>query len=389
MTLRCQSALSRIPDSAAAGREIGSALRSGMEGDSPDAIVLFASSRHDYAELLAAASEASGCNVIVGSSSAGEFTHLESGTGWVSALGMCSKSMAFSIGIGTNVSDDPAGAASSVVASFAGMKGRPFPFRSALVMTDALAGHADRVVEELTVLTGGDYSFFGGGAGDDGKFSKTHVFAGRQSLTNALVALEIQSLKPVGIGVSHGWEPASRPMRVTESRGATIVSLDGSPAVQAFEDHAESAGTTLDISDPLPFMLHNVLGIEDGGQHRLRVPLAILEDGSIVCAAPVPQGSVVRIMQTTAQSAVAAAEEAARAALAAIQGARPGGALIFDCVATRLRIGKGFQDELGACASLLKPATFAGCNTYGQIARAEGQFGGFHNCTAVVCVFPE
>jgi hypothetical protein len=29
-----------------------------------------------------------------------------------------------------------------------------------------------------------------------------------------------------------------------------------------------------------------------------------------------------------------------------------------------------------------------GCNTHGQIARAEGQFEGFHNCTAVVCLLP-
>ena len=27
--------------------------------------------------------------------------------------------------------------------------------------------------------------------------------------------------------------------------------------------------------------------------------------------------------------------------------------------------------------------------SYGQIARADGQFSGFHNCTAVVCVLPE
>lgn len=389
MTLRCQSALSRISDSAAAGRELGTSVRAALNGDIPDALVVFASSQHDYAQLLDAASEASGCKVIVGASSAGEFTDREIGTGWASALALCSRSMVFSVGLGTNVTEDPAAAARAVVDTFVGMKGRTLPFRSALVMTDALAGHADRVVEELTVLTGGDYSFFGGGAGDDGKFSKTHVFAGTQALTNALVALEIQSLKPVGIGVSHGWEPAGRPLRVTESFGATIVSLDGAPAVDAFEDHADSSGAAFDHADPLPFMLHNVLGIEDDGQYRLRVPLAIMDDGSIVCAAPVPQGSVVRIMKTTAQSAVAAAEQAATAALAAIKGSKPGGALIFDCVATRLRIGKAFEDEIGACASLLKPATFAGCNTYGQIARAEGQFGGFHNCTAVVCVFPE
>jgi hypothetical protein len=58
-------------------------------------------------------------------------------------------------------------------------------------------------------------------------------------------------------------------------------------------------------------------------------------------------------------------------------------------VATRLRLGRAFDDELAACGDLLQPARFVGCNTYGQIARAEGQFGGFHNCTAVVCAFPE
>ena len=62
---------------------------------------------------------------------------------------------------------------------------------------------------------------------------------------------------------------------------------------------------------------------------------------------------------------------------------------MFDCVATRLRLGRAFEDELAACASALGPGGFVGCNTYGQIARADGQFGGFHNCTAVVCVLPQ
>lgn len=364
-------------------------MRAALGGDAPDAVVVFASAQHDYERLLEALSASSGCKLLVGSSSAGEFTDKESGTGWASVLALSSKSMVFSLGIGTDIGADPIGAARAVAQSFTGLTSRPLPYRSALVMTDALAGHADQLVEELTMATGGNYTFFGGGAGDDGHFGKTHIFAGTRALTNALVALEIQSLKPVGIGVAHGWEPASAPLRVTEADGATIVSLNGAPALHAFEEHAEAFGLTLDAKDPLPFMLHNVLGIEDNGRYRLRVPLAIQENGSVLCAAPVPKGSIVRIMRTTAQSAVAAAEEAARAALAALRGGKPGAALVFDCVATRLRLGTAFNDELNACASVLEPATFAGCNTYGQIARAEGQFGGFHNCTAVVCVFPE
>ena len=53
-----------------------------------------------------------------------------------------------------------------------------------------------------------------------------------------------------------------------------------------------------------------------------------------------------------------------------------------------LRLGREFESELKAVGEALGTTRFAGCNTYGQVARAEGQFGGFHNCTAVVCIIP-
>jgi hypothetical protein len=296
--------------------------------------------------------------------------------------------MKFSVGLGQGVSTDPADAAKQAVEGFRGLGNSVLPFRSALVMTDALAGHAAALVEQLTVRTGGNYRFFGGGAGDDGRFQTTHVFVGTRAYTNAVAALEILSRKPLGIGVAHGWEPGSRGFRVTEANAAQLVSLDGAPAVEAFEQYARETGQKFDRQDPLPFFLHNVLGIQGEGQHRLRVPLGVAADGSIMCAANVPEGAIVHIMKTSTASAVQAARHATEAAIGALGGERPGAAFVFDCVATRLRMGREFEDELQACAKLLAPAGFVGCNTYGQIARAEGQFSGFHNCTAVVCVLP-
>jgi hypothetical protein len=165
--------------------------------------------------------------------------------------------------------------------------------------------------------------------------------------------------------------------------------LNGAPAVEAFIAHAELTGQRLDAQSPLPFFLHNVLGIKSLEGFRLRVPLTIGKDGSLECAAAVPEGAIVHIMQTTERSAVEAARKASRSALAALGGASPAGAFVFDCVATRLRLGDIFEDQLAACGSELGPGGFVGCNTYGQIARAEGQFGGFHNCTAVVCALPQ
>ena len=383
------NAISVNPDSEAAGRALGQSMRTAFAGAAADAVIVFASARHDYAKLLKALCEEAGTDVVVGSSSAGEFTQDHVGEGQVSAMGLRSSDMRFAIGVGRAISRDPTTAAAQVVSSFQGLRDGAAPYRSALVMTDALAGHTDALVEELTLCTAGNYRFFGGGAGDDGLFQKTHVFAGRQALSDAVVALEILSDKPVGIGVAHGWEPAGPGLRVTESDGMKLVSLNGLPAFDAFNDHAQRTGQTFDRASPMSFFLHNVLGIKGPQGYRLRVPLSVQEDGSVTCAADVPEGSLVHVMKTSNESGLQAARAATTAALHALEGHRPGAAIVFDCVATRLRMGGVFQDELAACARLLAPAGFVGCNTYGQIARAEGQFGGFHNCTAVVCVLPD
>lgn len=381
-------ALSNTRDSRAAGTELGRSLRDRFGGPA-NAVVVFASAKHDYDALLEALSEEAGTKVIVGSSSAGEFTHQGRGEGQVSALGIRSSDMRFAVGLGLGVTEDPANAARQAVGGFRGLAKGSDVHRNALVMTDALAGHTDTLVEELTMHTGGDYRFFGGGAGDDGRFHTTHVFAGTRSYNNAVSTLEILSTKPIGIGVSHGWEPASEGMRVTEADGTRLIGLNGAPALEAIKEYAQATGQGFDTAEPMPFFLHNVLGIRSAEGFRLRVPLAIGENGSIHCAAAVPEGSVVHIMKTNAASAVQAARQATESALRGLSGHKPAAAFVFDCVATRLRLGRAFEDELQACSKLLEPAGFVGCNTYGQIARAEGQFSGFHNCTAVVCVLPE
>ena len=382
------SALSTLPDSLAAAEEIGAHIRQTLGGNA-DALIVFASPSHDFSQLLPALARTCGTMQIAGSSSAGEFRNDLQGDGHVSVLAIRSPRMRFSVGLGRGIASDPAGAARQAVAAFRGTSHGGMPHRSALIMTDALAGHADAVVEAMTVATGGDYRFFGGGAGDDARFGTTHVFAGTEAVTNAIVALEILSMDPVGIGVSHGWEPAGEGLRVTESDGMKLISLNGAPAVDAFVAHAEATGQHFDIAEPLPFFLHNIIGIRGAAHYRLRVPLGVNDDGSLNCAADVPEGAIIHVMKTSESSSLRAAEQATRAALDALGSSKPGAAIVFDCVATRLRLGKAFDNELRACANLLRPADFIGCNTYGQIARAEGQFGGFHNCTAVVCVLPE
>jgi hypothetical protein len=384
------SGLSTETDSRTAGERLAGDIRDAFGGEPADAVIVFASPSHDCGQLLRALRERLGARAILtGASSAGEFTQGERREGAVSALALRSSTFRFALGVGRGVQASPEQAAKDVVSGFRGMAGSALPYRAAMVMTDALAGYADEVVDALTLATGGGYSFFGGGAGDDGRFEQTYVFANTEVLSNAVVALEILSPFPIGVGVAHGWEPVGEGYRVTEAQGTRVVSLNGVPAADVFAEHAQSTGQGFDRADPLPFFLHNILGIQSPSGYRLRVPLGVDADGSVLCAAAVPRGAVVHVMKTSVESAVGAAQQAAQSALQGLRGRAPAVGLVFDCVATRLRMGHAFQNELDACAELLRPAAFVGCNTYGQIARAEGQFGGFHNCTAVVCVLPQ
>ena len=384
--MEAATALTGEKDSRAAGGDLLEQLRAGL-GDEPSAIVLFAAPTYDHVDLLDQIVSGSDA-LLVGASSAGEFVNQHRGDGLACALGLTGDDVLFTASAASRLRDEPGAAARKLAGQFRGLEYASKPHRSALVMTDALAGHADVLVEEMTVATSGQYQFFGGGAGDNAQFSRTSVFLGRQVLNDAAVALEILSEKPLGVGVQHGWTPASEALRATDAEGSRLVGINGFPAVVAFEVHANATRQKFDRHDPIPFFLHNVIGIDTGAGHRIRVPLAIKEDGSIICAAEIPRGSIIHIMKASSSSTVGAAESAVESALAAMGPHKPGAAIFFDCVATRLRMGQAFEDELEGVRRRLFGAQLMGCNTHGQIARAPGQFEGFHNCTAVVCLLP-
>jgi len=371
-----------------AGKEICEELMKTFEQKCPHVLLVFASSQYDFQTLLQSLDDNIHPDILIGCSSAGEFTDQIREEGAVCAVGIWSDKLKFSASVGLGLRGQMSHAAEQIASQFIGLNRHDYRYHTAMVLTDALAGYTDDFIQALTVKTQGKYQLVGGGAGDDAKFTETHVFLGREVYKDAAVALEILSNQPVGIGFKHGWEPASLAMRVTEAEGSCLISINGAPTIEALRDFAEQSGQTFDTTDPLPFFLHNVIGIKTSNGHKLRVPLAVNEDGSIACASTIPVGSTIHIMRTSHASAAEAAAHAAEMALSQLNGNQPKVAIFFDCVATRLRMGLDFDMELKTLSKSLNGAEFVGCNTYGQIARVDGQFSGFHNCTAVACLLP-
>lgn len=378
-----------LQDAHKAGNYLAAEVLDKLHGKAPDLLIVFASPQYPYQELLSSLEEACTPLLMVGCSSAGEFSGCKDSNSSVAVLAIKAEDMLFHAALGTGIRTDVGKALEQIMPAFTGVDHPEFPYRNAMVLTDALAGYTDEIIHEITLRTGGTYQLFGGGAADDARFHQTHVFMGNSVHDDAIVVVEMLSKRPMGLGVRHGWEPRGTAFRVTESDGNRVISLNATSPAEVFEAHAELTGQTFKRDDPMPFFLHNVLGIDTGDGYKLRVPLSLNADGSISCAAAVPTGATVRLMVASAASACEAASLASKAALQGLQGARLAGSLLFDCAATRLRLGREFGDELAAVSQTLGSSNFAGCNTYGQIARAEGQFSGFHNCTAIVCAIPE
>ena len=124
-------------DSKEAGCHLGEQVRVSFGEEAPDALIVFASSRFDHSALLTALSDSCHPKLMVGSSSAGEFTGQRRGEGTACALALRSEDIQASAGLGRGVSLDRTKAARDVISGFRGLGAREFPYHSALIMTDA------------------------------------------------------------------------------------------------------------------------------------------------------------------------------------------------------------------------------------------------------------
>ncbi|MDQ6904559.1 MAG: FIST C-terminal domain-containing protein [Bacteroidota bacterium] len=379
----------REKESVDAATDLCRQIKSIFINQAPQVIILFASPYYEQHVLLKNLRKEFPSAIQLGCSSAGEFTSDEAGVDSASAMAIHSTDMLFNASIGKGIRDSRNGVVDQLMKSLKGSENFKYKYHTALILADALSGHTDEIIDKLTERTAGLYQFFGGGAGDNANFKKTPVFYDTDVVEDAIVFLEILSNKPLGLGVSHGWHPTGNLYRVTEVKGMVLNSLNGIPALEVFRDHARDTGQLFDVNNPIPFFLHNVIGIKKDDGYKLRVPLAVSEDGSIVCASDIPLGGIVSIMSTKNSGSINAAENATRKAIAQLQGNKPVIGLFFDCVATRLRLGDDFDTEIETVITTFNDAKVVGCNTHGQVARIDGQFSGFHNCTAVVCIIPE
>ncbi|MFY8150144.1 MAG: FIST signal transduction protein [Prochlorococcaceae cyanobacterium] len=254
-----------------------------------------------------------------------------------------------------------------------------------VLLSDGLGGDQMEVVRGAYDAANIDVPLVGGCAGDYLAMRQTRQLHGRRVMSGAVVAAAISSDRPLGVGVSHGWTPASEPMLVTQSRSTLLSSLDNQPALDVYLNFFDPPQAVRE--DPQAFAdfaaVHPI-----GIRRRDRIEMRHITGfdpalRALVMVAEVPQGALAFLTEGDSKSVLEAAADSATSAVSALGDAAPAGLLLFDCVSRRSIFGdRHVQEETELIARCCDGAPMAGFYTYGEIARTKGS-GGFHNQTLV------
>jgi methyl-accepting chemotaxis protein len=369
-------------DAAVASNAAIAQLRAGLGGATPALVVVFASTKQPLAEVAARFEKEFAGAVVVGASTAGEFTERGDAKGGIAAIAVAGEFRAYAaMGVGLRAA--PEAAVSSALASLPQAEAS-HPFRTALLLLDPLAGNG----EEVTLMVAaalGEQPIAGGAAGDDLEMTRTIVSCGARAESDALVVVQLFSKEPLGLGVCHGHRPLSKPLRVSRAHGAVVEEIEGRPAWDVWLEQTKAEVAPADEGG---FLLQYEAGLASGEGYKIRAPLS-RSGGSIQFACGIPEGSVIRITESDPPSQVASAIEAARRAKERLGGREAAGAIVFDCICRNLILGDRFVDAVSGIAKELGDAPIAGFETYGEVAMDAGDMSGFHNTTSVVLAFPK
>lgn len=389
----CATARARgtsTPAITTAAREAREAL-----GDAPVAFgLLFVSPTADLASALRAVRASAGTDAVIGCTTAGEIAAdglAHGGAVVLLVAGDVTARLAFASGVGSRPEEVATALAQGLAEAKREAHARGHRHATSLLLTDGLTGTAERVLEalyEARVQTA--TQIVGGAAADESAFRATWVGGGDEVGRDAAAVLHLFGASAWGVGVGHGLAPTTKQMRVTRAKDNVVLELDGEPAFAVYQRHAAERGVVLRPENAPAYMMSHELGVHFFERvSRARAPLSVREDGALVCAAEVPQGSMVSIVSGEADGIVAAARSAAEEALARLEGRKAAGVVLFDCVCRGSMLGPSFGREVDAVRAVFGDVPLAGFLTYGEIARRPGHHQeGWHNATAVVVAIP-
>ncbi|OIO50349.1 hypothetical protein COX74_02945 [bacterium (Candidatus Gribaldobacteria) CG_4_10_14_0_2_um_filter_41_16] len=389
--LKAWSGESIKDDSFSAGQEACSNALSQVNG-AANLLVVFATVNYSQEEVLKGVKLLAKDALVVGCSGLRCISNNHGFDKGVAVMAISSDDIILKSAVGVNAQKDSYAAGHSLAKNLVDQATAVL-----MIFMDAVGVNGSAVVRGILDGSRKNLPIIGGMASDASTFTKTYEYHQGEALSDAVVGVAMSGKISFGIGVQHGWQSIGLPVTVTKSEGATIKEINGKPAIKFFEEYfgAEEAKQLYKPLSRICYVYPLGMSVEGSDELLIRIAFVANEKGELVCAGEIPQGSQIRLMLGDYEKAIEAAQEAAKKAKQQLKGATPKAALVFNCAARYMLLGKRADEEIQAIQSVLGGnIPLIGFYTYGEQAPLRGDVGPtcsslFHNETMTMILLGE
>jgi hypothetical protein len=322
---------------ASSSEAIVAELCSALAGSSARVIMFFCAHTLDGATISRLLKAQHPDAVVIGCTSAGEYTDAVYGRGGVAAMAIPASKINARAATLARFDESVEAGIEAACERLSRALGTPLreldPTRHVgIVLIEGAKGNEEAVNEYLGNAAP-FLSFVGGSAGDDIAFRRTELFLDGESTDNGAALLVMEMNVPFAVVKTCNYEPTNKSVTITKLGGPRVVlELDGRPAREVY---AEILGVDPAVLSHEHF-LTRPLGLMIEGRPWLRSVLALPEErGSLMMACQLVEGMELFVMQPL--DIIADTLEAMDREQHAMQ--RPiAGAIHFDCAYRRLEI---------------------------------------------------
>lgn len=215
---------------------------------------------------------------------------------------------------------------------------------TAIVLADGLSSKLKVLTDTLYGKVGKHVTYVGGGAGFYSLEHKPCIFDNRGIYKDVLYVCIIAS--DVKVAVKHGWNKLQGPFFVKESRENVLCMLEDDNAFDLYKHVIEEEERiTLYKQDFFLFAKDHPFGIlQEDGSLVVRDPIAVDENGHIVCVADIPEGSDLYVLKGDINTLLSASLQIAE--YCSENAPKEYIPLLFNCISRAMFMEERFREEL-------------------------------------------
>lgn len=254
---------------------------------------------------------------------------------------------------------------------------------SLFLMFDAMLPNIGHILEGLYLELADQVHYMGVNAGSETFQPMPCLFDEEHLIQNGLLALLLSEHE--GATLEHGYRVPEQLIAATSTEGNRIISIGWRPAFEVYAERVKAQyGVEITAENFYQYAVHFPFGIIRADREVLvRIPVALMEDGSLFCVGEIPPNAVLTLLEAPQAASIHTNEQLATN-FPSTESQQP--VLTFYCAGRRLHLGAdSAQEELHALSSLLGGAQLYGALSLGEIGSSKrGGYPLFHNAALVI-----